>query len=341
MNILKKAGNLIGFEKEDFSPTDPVEKIIATLGDKFSGLLDHTFSERFQNADNSKLEPSQVKEVIEHYSKVNVAIAAASAAVPGPLGILSSAGEIVLITGNQLKMIYDLGCAHNKEDFLTKDLLLDIPLQSMGIETNLDEIQDQLGGLQESPVDVLKEKATGYAKVIAIKNLKKSLVKCVPVGGSLLMSIWTKKSTNKIGKVAQNFLDDAQVLPHLAKKEQFHEVEPKEILIEKIKILATLMEQNGQIKDSELAFLVPLIEHSPLDDKTSEQLLEEAKRMGSHFNIDFAAIRNRKDSVDDLLTDLIVLAKRDGEIDDNEQQYLKYVYRELGEDEMELMELIE
>lgn len=341
MKILKKASHFLSLGKEEFSPTDPVEKIIDSLGDKFSGLLELTFSERLGNDENSQLDPTQVKAVIEKYSKLNVAIAAASAAVPGPLGILSSAGEMVLVTGNQLKMIYDLGCAHGKENLLTKDLLLDIPLQSMGVSTNLDEVQNQLNSFSESPTEILQEKATEYAKVIAIKNLQKSLVKCVPVGGSLLMSVWTKKSTKKIGKVAESFLDDAATLPHLDAKSGFQEEEPKEVLVEKIKVLATLMEQNGEIKESELAFLVPIIEQAALEENESTHLLNEAKRLGSHFDIDFTALREFGDTADDLMTDLVILAKRDGTVGPNELAYLKYVCHELGEEEADLLELID
>lgn len=341
MALFKKASSLLGFGKTEFSPTDPIDAIISSLGGEFSGLLDEAFSERFEDADNSELTPEQVKATIAKYSDLNVAIAAASAVVPGPLGILSSVGELVLVTGNQLRMIYDLGCVFDKENFLTKDLLLDIPMQAMGVTTNLDEMQNQLGSLVESPADMLTEKATGYAKVIAIKNLKKSLVKCVPVGGSLLMSIWTKKSTKKIGKIAESFLDDAEVLLPIPANQSFQEEESTEILVERIKILATLMEQNGQIKESELAFLVPLIENAPLGDEESAQLLKEAKRLGSHFNIDYTAIRQFPDVVDDLMSDLVVLAKRDGIVGPNELAYLKEVARQLGESEEDLLELIE
>ncbi len=340
VSILKKATSYFGQSDLSFSPSDPIEKVVAVLGNNFSDLLNNTFSERLLNPNNSKLDSTQIQEVIEKYTNMNVAIAAATAAAPGPLGILSSAAELVLVTGNQLKMIYDLGCCHDKESLLNKDLLLDIPLQSMGISTDLSNFQNQLSQIKESPVELLQKKATSYAKVIALKNLKKSLVKFVPVAGSVMMSIWTKKGTKKIAGVATKFLDDAVVLPSISQQNSFKEEEPKEILVERIKILATLMEQNGSIKEEELAFLLPVIQNSPIEENEKKQLLTEAKRMGSHFDIDYNAIKSMPDAVDDLMTDMVILAKRDGEVGQNELAYLKETIRLLGETEEELLDLL-
>ena len=340
MNFLQKTKSIITKGTNFLNPSDSIGKITSSLGDKFFGLLDKTFADRFSNKDNSKISKEEVQATINKYAKMNMAIAAASAAMPGPLGILSSAGEMVLITGNQMKMIYDLGCANDKESFLNKDLLLDIPLQAMGVSTNLDQMQDQLGALQESPVGMLQEKATSYAKVIAIKNLKKSLVKAIPVAGSLLMTIWTNKGTKKIAAITTDFMDDANVLKAIPVNDTAQEEEPVEVLIERIKVLATLMEQNGALKDEELTFLIPIIENAPIEAATKTHLLTEAKRIGSQFEIDYNAIRAHGDTADDLLSDMVVLAKRDGTVGPNELAYLKEVNRIFGEKEEDLMELV-
>jgi tellurite resistance protein len=154
------------------------------------------------------------------------------------------------------------------------------------------------------------------------------------------MTIWTKKGTQKIAGVATNFLDDAAVLPAILPKQSFQEEEPIEILIERIKILATLMEQNGSIKEEELTFLLPVIQNAPISESEKKYLLTEAKRMGSQFQIDYNAIKSMPDAVDDLLTDMVILAKRDGEVDANELAYMKETAQLLGEPEDELMALL-
>ena len=335
----EKLGNLLSDGNEDSSTGDPVDRIVDGLGGKFFELIDSTFAERVENAENSTLTQAEAREVIGRYSKRNVAIAAASAAVPGPLGILASAGELVLITDNQLKMVYDLGAAYGKEKFLTRDLLIDVPLQAMGIKTDLDAQQDTIEALAESPADLLQEKAHSYAKAVAMKNLKRSLVKLVPLGGPVLMSVWTKKSTKKIGCVAEGFLDEGSTLTSPSRSLAGGD-EPKEILVERIKVIATLMEQNGAIKDSELAVLLPILEAAPLEPSERAMLLEEARRLGSEFEIDYAALREFPELVDDLMSDLLVVAQRDGEVCPNELAYLKEATVALGESEDDLRELL-
>lgn len=315
---------------ETFSPEDSLEKITNSLGASFSGLLDRTFKERLEDPSNSDLTPEQVKEVIDRYARINQTVAASAAVLPGPLGIFSAVGELVLVTGNQLKMIYDLGCANNKEHFLNKDLLIDIPLQAFGVSSDLDQLQHQLVNLEESPTAVIQTKATEYARVIAVKNLKKSFMKFVPVAGPLLMSVWTKKSTLKIARVAGDFLSNDAILPALDKKYAFTEDEPVEVMIERLKILVTLMEQNGTIKEEELSFVEPMIQAVPIPMGEKDKLLAEARRMGSHFNIDTKVILDFPDVIDDLITDMVVLMKRDGVIEPNEKIYFEEIAQQLN-----------
>ncbi len=322
------------------SPSDSIEKVTESLGARFFALLDPVLEDR-KLRQSEDVDPKDVKAVIDGYANRNMLIAAAASAAPGPLGLLASAGELVLVTGNQLAMLTDVGGSFDKDDLLNRDLLLDIPLQAMGVPTDLVSRQGSSGAATESGAEQLQAKAQSYAKVIAVKNLKKSLVRCVPVGGALLMSVWTKKSTKKIGGVAEKFFDDAAVLEEVSDDSAFHEEEPLEILVERIKVLATMMEQNGEIKDEELAFLVPVIETAPIDDELREKLLNEAKRLGSHFEIDWRALREHGDVVDDVLSDLVVLARRDGAVGPNELAYLKHVANELGQPEGEVLDLLE
>ena len=320
---------------------DAIDKIVASLGGKLHSALDSVFDERLSDLENSTLQPGQAKEIIAKYGKLNQAVAAASAVLPGPLGILAGAGELVVVTGNQMRMIYDLGCSANKESVLSKGMLIEIPLQALGGGVSREVLEAAQENPAEAAGDLLAEQSRAYAKVIAVKNLKKSLVKCVPVGGALLMAVWTKKSTNKIGKVAESVLLDELTLGSPSSANALAEDEPEELLVERIKIMATLMEQNGEIKDEELAFLVPIIESAELAAERREQLLREAKRIGSQFEIDFAALREVPDLVDDLMSDLVVLARRDGEVGSRELNYLKEVAAQVGFAEADMLDLLD
>ena len=104
---------------------------LSALQKKLSGGLFSTMESSFQacmgDKNNSNYGPDDIEKIVNGYAKQNMILAAASSVVPGPLGILGAVPELLLNFKNQFGMIYDLSCANDKEDFLSKDLLLDIP----------------------------------------------------------------------------------------------------------------------------------------------------------------------------------------------------------------------
>lgn len=306
------------------------EHIQNLLGDKFFELLNNTFEDRKQNEQNSLHSEEDVKAVIENYANINSAIAAAAAFVPGPLGLLGSVGEVVAITGNQMKMIYDIGCGFDKEDFLNKDLLIDIPLHAMGIDRQLDVIQNNPKDLIDSADEILMEKAMAFGKVTASKMLKKSIVKFIPAGGSLIMAIWTKMSNNKIAATTVDFFDNKKVLSPNSTSGKSPKIQPDKIELESVKLMINLIEIDRQISEEEMQFIRPIIENSSLNSKQKEQLLQEAGKTGSQYQIDYDILKASPEDAEQLLMDLAVLANRDGTTDDSEKSYFLEVGAALG-----------
>ena len=300
------------------------------LGDQFFGLLNTIYTERTNNPDNSKLNKSEVQKVINYYANQNLLISSAVAMAPGPLGILASSGEMVAIVGNQMRMVYDLGCGFDKEEFFNKDVLIDIPLQAMGHSTNLQSLQNE-ANLLDSPDKVLKEKAMGFAKSLVEENAKKSIVRFVPIAGSVILGIWTKMSTNKMAKTAINFYDDDKVLIDTS-SEATQRPDQQALMLEKIKTLINLMESNGAIADEELQFILPLIEHAEIDENQKGELKEQARSLHSNYEIDFGLFQPHEEEVNSLIFDLAVMAKKDGTVHPAQLEYLHFVAKQIGFD---------
>lgn len=281
--------------------------------------VESSFRNRKADKINSSLTSGDVEKLVSMYAKKNMILAAATSIVPGPLGILGSIPELVINMGNQMYMIYDLGCAYDKEDFISKDLLIEIPLSVFGGNTDLSTLQNS-SNLLDSPQILLKQKTKDLGKAMVEKSLKKSIVQFVPVAGPLLMGTWAKLTTSKIANSSKSFLDDTKTFSEPIKKEESKEIETK-IQVQKIKALANLIESNDDINEEQIAFIAPIIENMDIPKDRKNYLFEEASKMGSNFEIDYDLFKTYGEA-DNLILEMIVMAKRNGFIDDMEKAYI-------------------
>lgn len=325
MNFFKKAKNLI-IPKNDFEKE--LTKTVNKLGDSFFDKIEDVLQNRKADKENTHLTKEEIDEVIKGYTKQNMMIAAGAAAAPGPLGIVAMVFEITSVVGNQLKMTYDIACAYDKEDLINRDLLIDIPLHAMGIDTNLDKVQNlSASEMSESGIKMLKEKSTKLANEIATKSVKKSMVKFIPVAGSVLMAIWTKSNTKKVSNSALYFFDNKKTLV-VEKKDK-----PKtdSILLQQLHLqtLLNLMKADSENSEEEIAFITPMIQNSDLSDKVKEDL---SKNLSTDYiySMDFGQFENADDEKEALITDMVILYKRDEDFHENEVQYIKEVGMALG-----------
>ena len=336
MNFFKKAKNLI-IPKSDFE--DQLQKTVNKLGDSFFEQLENVLKNRKEDSENSHLTQEEIDAVIKDYTKKNMAIAAGAAAAPGPLGVVAMVFEITSVVGNQLKMTYDIACAYDKEDLINRDLLIDIPLHAYGIDTNLDKIQNlSSDDIAESGLNALKEKSTTLAKEIANKSVKKSMVKFIPIAGSVMMAVWTKSNTKKVSDAAIYFFDNKKTL--VTKEKTTQKVDP--ILLQQlhIQILLNLMKADSLNSEEEITFIRPMIENSDLSDALKEDLTKHLET-DYIYEIDFQQFKTADDEKEALLTDMIILYKRDGEMHADEIKYIHHVGKEFGYEKEYINDLME
>lgn len=325
MNFFQKAKNLI-IPKTDFE--DQLKSTVNKLGDSFSEKLESVLEDRKNDLNNSNLSQDQIDEVIQDYAQQNMIIAASAAAAPGPLGVVAMVFEITSVVGNQLKMTYDIACAYDKEDLINRDLLMDIPLHAMGIETNLDQIQNvSPAEMLESAPELLKEKATQLATEIATKSAKKSLVKFIPVAGSVLMAIWTKSNNKKVSDAAIYFFDKNKTLK--VDKKQVERIDT--LLLEKLHLqaLLNLMKADYINSEEEIEFITPMIEQSNLEEESKAELMASLNT-DLVYSIDFQAFKHAPDEKEALITDLVILYKRDNITHQNEVNFIQNTGKSLG-----------
>ena len=335
--FLSKIKDLTRFNKKPKMPID-----ITFLQNQLSGglfnVMEKSFQSRQIDTNNSTYSKDDVEKIVNLYSKKNMVAAAASSIIPGPLGILGSIPDLIINFGNQMFMIYDLGCAYDKENFLNKDLLLDIPFAAFGGNTNLAQLQSNPSDLIDSPIDALKGKATGLGKSMVDRTLKKSIVQFVPIAGPVMMGIWSKMTTSKIAKSSQGFFDQEAVYVEHFKKDENEKI-IADLQVQKIKALANLIECNDDINESQIEFIGPIIENAPIEQNRKNFLLEESLKTGSNFQLDYQLLKDYEED-ENLIFELVVMARRSGFIDNLEKQYIHKIAQKLEIDQMMVDDLM-
>ena len=300
---------------------------LSALEDKLNSGLFDTMETAFQSclADkgNSQYGPADIDKIVEGYAKQNMLLAAASSVVPGPLGILGSIPELLINFKNQFGMIYDLSCANEKESFLNKDLLVDIPIAAFGGNTNLMAMQNDAQDLVDSPIAVLQEKVQTLGKRVVERTLKKSIAQFIPVGGPIIMGIWAKATTKKIATTSKSFFDNNAIYIEHYKPEETPKI-AAELQVQKIKGLANLIECNDEINEAQIAFIGPIIQNADIPKSQKNHLLEESLRTGSNFQLDYDLLKEYEED-EALIMEMAILAKRSGSVDNLEKIYILQV----------------
>ncbi len=323
ISTFKKGLNFIKPKKE----IPGISQIKNNLCDGLFEVMEKSFEQRKSDAANSNYTSADVGRIVEEYSKKNMMIAAGASIVPGPFGILGALPELLLNFNNQMSMMYDLGCANGKENFISKDFLLDIPIAVFGGNTDLSKLQASKIDLTDSPEKILKEKASLLGTSIIERTLKKSVVQFIPVAGPVLMGTWAKMTTAKVSRGAILFLDDQQSYVEKVKPEESPEIQ-RQLQIEKIKGLTNLIEANNDINENQIELISTIIDNSDLTAEEKEYYLEEALRTGSEFKLNKKLLIDYEAN-DDLMMELVIMAKRSGHVDETEKKYILKLGQEL------------
>ncbi|GAP95758.1 hypothetical protein [Leptolyngbya sp. NIES-2104] len=181
------------------------------LTEKMIGLFESVVEERKKYyLTNPEKIPTQrdARSIISGYANTNSVISGGFNIIPGPLGMAAAIPEILLIVRNQVVMIYDLGVAYGKKEFLDKDLLATVFAYAIG--------RGGLGVLVMYGGKVLIKQISArlFPKVVqviagqVVQRFISSMVgKWLPIVGAAAMATWSNYSTREIGKKASEIFE--------------------------------------------------------------------------------------------------------------------------------------
>lgn len=321
-----------------------------SLSDKISQGISDAITKVTSNREeyyknNPSPELGSVDIIIQSYSNKNAAISGGAGIIPGPLGMAAAVPEILLVTKNQIEMIYDIAIAHGNHEKISKELMLGILFGAVGQGTTA------LFVVHGQKVMVKRVGARALQNVIALlggkitqQTAKSMAAKWIPLAGAIAMAGWSKYSTNKIGKEAKEiFSKDIVDLESEGEEIAFVDIEIQEpkVSLEKIKIeiLINLMKIDGKIDEEEVKFIENFLEQTDLSSDDKIELISKLSEQ-SKIKIDYTPFKEDKEEALQLLIDLIALAKCDGQFHITEKMVIKEISKNLGFDENDLIELM-
>ncbi|MBC5796147.1 TerB family tellurite resistance protein [Sphaerospermopsis sp. LEGE 00249] len=338
-----------------------IQKLQNQIGEKIITSFDMVAQDRsnyFAKNPYQHQKPSieSVNLIVNGYAKSNGGISAAANLVPGPLGMLAVAPEIVTVMRNQIAMIYDVGVAYDKQQYLNKELLAGVLISSLGTGAN------RVIVIEASKIITKKLTPSIFKRIVhqltgnVVKSAGKSIVsKWLPGVGSTAMGLWSAYSTKQVGnKAIQIFekeieiLDETQSLSessieytdHLlpASDLEVNNITGERLELLKIKTLINLMKVDGSIEPEEKEYLKTIITNANL---TVEEIKEIKNSLSAQrTEIDYSLIAKYPDDALGLLIDLIALAKRDGDFHITEKMYIKQVGKLMGFSEVDIAEMM-
>lgn len=150
--------------------------------------------------------------LINSSAMANAAISGGSSLIPGPWGMVAVIPEVLLVTRNQIALIYDIAAANGKKDLMTKELALVVFASALG--TGVGGLVFIHGGkilIKRSSLQVLQKIIVMLGGKITQSVLKSTISKWLPGIGAIAMAAWSRHMTKKVGKKAvEIFSSDLQ-----------------------------------------------------------------------------------------------------------------------------------
>jgi hypothetical protein len=330
------------------------EKMQAQLQDKMEDAFETVVKQKntYYQENPSKIpELSSISSMISTVALTNSAVSAGSSLIPGPWGMLAVVPELIIVIRNQIALIYDIAAANGKKDLMDKQLAAMIFASAMG--TTAGGLVLVHGGkylVKRSSLQVFQKLIIMLGGQITQQALKSTVSKWLPGIGAIAMGAWTNYMTKQIGKKAneilskefvieENDIADIELVKPMANT---HTSSPdsKQVDFYKIKVLINLMKIDGKVLDEEISFLAPMIENSDLSAQDKLALTEYLTNADKSLDGIEKIAKSPGDSIS-LMSDMISLARVDGQLHITEKLYIKQIAKLLNLSDSEIEEFFE
>ena len=151
--------------------------------------------------------------IVRIYANWNAAIAAGASLTPGLWGVLTIVPELILITRNQIQMVYDIGAACGKKAKLHPRVLLAIVVIVLGEGgIGLATIRGNQILVKRASLRAIQKLTSKLGGRVTQRILNRILTRWIPIVGSVVMAAWVRQSTIEMGREAARLFEKELVL---------------------------------------------------------------------------------------------------------------------------------
>jgi len=319
--------------------------IKAKISDGLSSAISGTIEERAEFYKKNPV-PSlgDVDGLIQSCSNNNAMVSGAAGLIPGPLGMAAAIPEIILVSRNQINMIYDIGKAY--EQNITSELLLAVLGSAMGgAATGLVTVQGGKIMARRAGARALQSVIRMLGGKITQQVAKSMAAKWIPLAGAVAMATWSRYSTKKIGEKAVEIFSKEIVYEEGELNDDNGSVDEITIIDDntnnnrddlqniinksKASMLINLMKIDGKVDDEEMKFIEGFIDKLDISSDDKMEIIGQVSNKDK-TKVDLSVFKNDHEEALYLLIDLIALAKSDGEFHITEKMYIKEVAKVTG-----------
>lgn len=318
-------------------------------------LITNFFRSKVDDFSKDSNRPSsyEAQSIVNAYALKCASVSGFAGLVPGPFGMLTVIPDIVMVLRLQTEMLAKLSVAYNKEKSISKELVLFMLFQGVGAAGL------QLVVSKATKVVVKRASTRIIQRIVAMlggrilqKAAAQAATRYIPILGSLVMGVWVRYMTIKIGKSAIDLLskdivfegefDEESTIDEMnetinKENEKTDGISPLQE-IKKLKALIKVAQADGFIHDNERKLFIESIDKSGINQSIKNELISDLTP-DNDITLVLPKLQTEDEKVAFMLQ-LIAMAKIDKHFSEKERVLILDIGKKLDLDDDDIMALL-
>lgn len=174
-------------------------EINAKIAESMFAIIDEAIAERRRHhSKHSKLilKTWGLGAIARSYAAVNAAYSVAANVIPGPAGMMAMVPEVLAVTRNHVRMLYDIGVMAGRKDQLSRELFIAILLDEHGRpDAQLITRYESELFVKRASMAAARGLAERLSAAITGRYLRTAALRWIPLAGITAIAWWTWNNT--------------------------------------------------------------------------------------------------------------------------------------------------